>query len=450
LVHTASSITDADRATLFLIDPASGDLWSKVAEGAEVKEIRVPAGAGLVGWVAQHKKFLNIADAYEDERFNRAVDVKTGYRTRSILCAPMWSLKNKILGVVQVINKRVGVFNTDDEGLLRAFAHQVNVAVENFNLYRKIMANHKKMAIMLDIAGSLGHALDLETLVSKIVSKTTEALHCDSGSFFVFDHETEELWSMAARGMEVKEIRLPMRAGLAGAVACEGEVVNVADAYHDARFNPEFDYKIGYRTRSVLCVSVHDREGRVIGVTQAINKLQGVFDAEDVDLLRAISSQIGVVLENATLHASTLNMKNYLESVQESISNSILTLDSDYQVVTANGSALKLLPGAGECNPRPDIRNLLGHRNARVIEILETVYATRTNVVEYDVELCGDRADATVNVNVVPLTNSASVFQGLSSYWTMFPAKNVLRVHSVTICRLLLSSNCWMIRVDCH
>jgi len=204
-----------------------------------------------------------------------------------------------------------------------------------------------------------------------------------------------------------------MRAGLAGAVACEGEVVNVADAYHDARFNPEFDYKTGYKTRSVLCVPVHDREGRVIGVTQAINKLQGVFDAADVDLLRAISSQIGVALENATLHASTLDMKNYLESVQESISNSILTLDSDYQVVTANGSALKLLPGAGECNPRPDIRNLLGHRNARVIEILETVYATRTNVVEYDVELCGDRADATVNVNVVPLTNSASVFQGL-------------------------------------
>jgi len=162
-----------------------------VAEGAEVKEIRVPAGAGLVGWVAQHNKFLNIADAYEDERFNRAVDVKTGYRTRSILCAPMWSLKNKILGVVQVINKRVGVFNTDDEALLRAFAHQATVAVENFNLYRKMMTNHKKMAILLDIAGSLGHTLDLETLVSKIVSKTTKALHCDRGSFFVLDHETE-------------------------------------------------------------------------------------------------------------------------------------------------------------------------------------------------------------------------------------------------------------------
>jgi adenylate cyclase len=130
---------------------------------------------------------------------------------------------------------------------------------------------------------------------------------------------------MEARGIEVKDIRLPVSAGVAGAVASSGAIVNVADASKDARFNPEFDQKTGYRTRSVLCVPVHDREGSVIGVTQAINNLEGAFSAEDIELVRAISSQIGVALENAKLHASTLSMKNYLESVQENISNSILT-----------------------------------------------------------------------------------------------------------------------------
>ena len=413
LVHTASSITDADRATLFLIDPANGDLWSKVAEGAEVKEIRVPPGAGIVGWVASNRKILNIPEAYDDDRFNSEVDRKTGYRTRTILCAPMWSLKNDILGVVQVINKRVGVFNEDDEALLRAFAHQAAVAVENFNLYRRMMVNHKKMAIMLDIAGSIGETLDLGTLISQIVNKTAEALHCDRGSFFVVDHDAGELWSMEARGVEMKEIRLPMTAGLAGSVASTGDIVNIADAYKDARFNPEFDHKTGYRTRSVLCVPVHDRDGRVIGVTQAINKLNGVFDDEDIDLLRAISSQIGIALENAKLHASTLSMKNYLESVQESISNSILTLDADYHVVTANRSALQLFPEADPEQARPDIRDVLGAPNAELVKLLERVYQTRSDVAEYDIELVNHRGGATVNVSVVPLTDAESNFQGL-------------------------------------
>ena len=167
LVKTASSITDADRASLFLIDAVTGDLWSKVAQGAEVKEIRVPAGAGVVGWVAKHREMLNIPDAYQDERFNREVDKQTGYRTKTILCAPIWSLQNDVLGVVQVINKGSGAFNEEDEALLRAFAHQAAVAVENFNLYRKMMANHKRMAIMLDISNSISHTLDLNSLDPK-------------------------------------------------------------------------------------------------------------------------------------------------------------------------------------------------------------------------------------------------------------------------------------------
>ncbi len=415
LVKTASNITDAERATLFLIDARSGELWSKVAEGAEIKEIRVPAGAGIVGWVAEHKRMLNIPDAYQDERFNRAVDKHTGYRTRTILCAPMWSLRNEILGVVQVINKRSGIFNDDDEALLRAFAHQAAVAVENFNLYRKMMANHRKMAIMLDISVSLGHTLDLGSLIREIVRKTTEVLQCDRGSFFVVDEEADELWSMEARGSELKEIRFPMAAGLAGHVATTGEVLNIEDAYEDQRFNPDFDRKSGYRTRSVLCVPVFDRDGHLTGVTQAINKFDGAFSGEDIDLLRAIGSQIGVALDNAKLHASTVNMKNYLESVQQSISNAILTLDGDYRVITANNSAKRLFPRlVDKVALELDIRTLLGERNRPAIAVLQQVYESLRSASEYDIDLYGVAGPvATVNLNVQPLLDAENAFQGL-------------------------------------
>jgi CRP-like cAMP-binding protein len=86
VVTTASKVMNADRATLFLRDPSTGDLWSKVAEGENTREIRVPSGRGLVGWVAANGQLLNVPDAYQDERFNVEVDLRTGYRTRSILC----------------------------------------------------------------------------------------------------------------------------------------------------------------------------------------------------------------------------------------------------------------------------------------------------------------------------------------------------------------------------
>lgn len=414
LVRTASNITDADRASLFLIDAITGDLWSKVAQGAEVKEIRVPRGAGIVGWVAENKQILNIPDAYDDGRFNPAVDKKTGYRTRTILCAPMWSLRNEILGVVQVINKGTGIFNEDDEALLRAFAHQAAVAVENFNLYRKMMANHRKMAIMLDISASINHTLDLSTLIREIVTKTTDVLQCDRSSFFVLDHETKELWSMEAHGSDLKEIRLPSTAGLAGHAATTGEVVNITDAYQDERFKSDFDKKTGYRTRSVLCMPVFDREGRVAGVTQAINKLDGIFDEEDVDLLRAVSSQIGVSLENAKLHANTLQMKNYLERVQQSISNSILTLDPDFSVVTVNKAAIEMFPAAGGEEPERDIEKILGPGNQHLVDVMKQVHQSHQSIVEYDVDLHAAGAEtSTVNLNVLPLTDGEEEFQGL-------------------------------------
>lgn len=319
-----------------------------------------------------------------------------------------------MLGVVQVINKALGTFNEQDEGLLRAFAHQAAVAVENFNLYRKMTANHRKMAIMLDISSSIGHTLDLSILIRQIVSKITDVLQCDRSSFFVLDHSTQELWSMEAHGSDLKEIRFSSAAGLAGHTATTGEVVNIADAYHDERFNAEFDQITGYRTRSVLCMPVFDRDGLVVHVMQAINKLDGVFNDEDLELLRAVSSQIGVSLENAKLHAKTLQMRNYLERVQESISNGIITLDRDCVVVTANKAAVGMFLNAAGDEPRRSIEKILGPDNQSLIDLCERVQQSHTGVVEYDVRVHrpGDATNI-VNVNVLPLTDGDEAFQGL-------------------------------------
>jgi adenylate cyclase len=120
-----------------------------------------------------------------------------------------------------------------------------------------------------------------------------------------------------------------------------GEILNIRDAYQDARFNARIDQKSGFMTRTVLCMPLKNREGEIIGVTEVMNKQGGAFEQEDEDLLRALTAQIAFTLENAQLFERVAAMKNYLESVHESIASGILTLDDDYRIVTANRAALK-------------------------------------------------------------------------------------------------------------
>jgi CRP-like cAMP-binding protein len=105
VVHTASRVMGADRATLFLLDRSRNELWSMVAESEERRQIRVPADAGLAGWVVQHGEILHVPDAYADPRFNPEVDRRTGYRTHDLLCGPVRNLSGELIGVVQVINR---------------------------------------------------------------------------------------------------------------------------------------------------------------------------------------------------------------------------------------------------------------------------------------------------------------------------------------------------------
>jgi len=419
LVCTASRIMRADRASLFLVDATTGDLWSKVAEGEHNREIRIRAGEGIAGWVAQRGHLLNIPDAYADERFNKAVDLRTGFHTRSILCGPVRNLQGQIIGVIQVINKHNSagtaaqgvVFAHEDETMFKAFAHQAAIAVENFHLFQRLKANHEKMALMLDVATSVAQTLDLPQLIKEIVSKVKEILQCERASFFVYDRQTNELWSMEASGAEVKEIRFPASSGLAGHTARTGEVLNILDAYEDPRFNRDFDKKMNYRTRSVLCVPVQDRQERVTGVTQAINKIGGPFGSEDIAFLRAISSQISVAIDNAQLFARANAMKDYLENVQQSISNGILTLDETYRIVTANKAAGTLMGLTRQEDwLRQDLRQVLGAPNAALMELIERAYAVRhdapepTVAFDVDVELPRSKAKSSVvNVNILPL-----------------------------------------------
>ena len=126
-------LLDAERTTLFLIDAEGGELWSKVAqgEGARALDIRLPLGEGVAGHVARTGATVNVPDAYADPRFQPEIDRRTGYRTRTLLCAPMLDASGHPFAVAQLLNKRGGQpFDADDERRFAEFAAAVGVIVE--------------------------------------------------------------------------------------------------------------------------------------------------------------------------------------------------------------------------------------------------------------------------------------------------------------------------------
>ncbi|MEK7685818.1 MAG: GAF domain-containing protein [Verrucomicrobiota bacterium] len=139
IMLVTTQILEADRSTLFMHDPKTKQLWSQVAGGVGTKEIRFPDSAGIAGSVFTSGKTLNIPEAYQDARFNQAIDRATGYRTRSILCMPVVNKAGRALGVTQVLNKKSGPFTAEDERRLKAFTAQAAIALENAQLFEDVM-----------------------------------------------------------------------------------------------------------------------------------------------------------------------------------------------------------------------------------------------------------------------------------------------------------------------
>jgi adenylate cyclase len=414
IVATASKVMDAERASLFLKDNYTGELWSLVAEGLKSREIRIPVGMGVAGWVALHDTTVNIADAYKDERFDSSFDRKMGYRTRNILCGPLKNLQGELVGVIQVINKRGGAFESKDEALFKAFAYQTAIAVENLELYHKLLSDHEKIAILFDVSTSVARTLDLDKLFVEIVDKISKALDAERSSLFLVDRQTGELWSKVAQQSELTEIRFPIAHGLAGHVTRTGEILNIRDAYQDARFLPIVDKRTGFKTRTILCAPIINRKGDTIGVTEAINKQEGVFDREDEHLIRALSSQIAVALENAQLYEGTVDMKNYLASVQDSITNGIVALDDKGRVVTLNKAAEAFFRIDAAKNGVNRFADIMGSDNQDLVHAIEKVYDTNHAVVDYDVPLVMPWGkEHVVNINFVPLVGHSGERQGV-------------------------------------
>ncbi|MCH7521944.1 MAG: GAF domain-containing protein, partial [Candidatus Marinimicrobia bacterium] len=343
LVSIITNTLGAERATIFLNDHETGELYSRVAQGSFMREIRIMNTRGIAGWVFTHEEGAIVHDAYRDKRFFKNVDMRTGYRTKSILCAVFRDAAGKKIGVSQVLNKIDGRFTEQDLDLLMMITQQAAIAIQNHLILEEVDKVRKQELDFLDVVSQISSELELEPLLQKIISTVTSMLNAERSSLFINDEKTDELYTIVGEGLGANEIRFPNHLGIAGHVFQTGEVLNIPHAYADLRFNPAFDKQTGFFTRSMLCIPVTNKAGKTIGVSQVLNKHGGAFTQEDEARLAAFTSQISIGIENATLFKNVQQLMNYTESMLHSMTNGVITFNDEHKVATCNPAGLRIM-----------------------------------------------------------------------------------------------------------
>ncbi len=180
---------------------------------------------------------------------------------------------------------------------------------------------------LVEASHSLHSTLDQDELLKIILATAQAAIDCERGTVYLLSTDGKEIWSRVVAGTEQLMIRLPLGRGIAGAVAQTGETIRIDDAYADPRFDPSTDKRSGFRTRSILCAPIKNRTGMVVGVFQLLNHRDTPFGQADVEYLDALSVHAALAIENARLHASSLEKER-----------------QDREILAAQGIQRALLP----------------------------------------------------------------------------------------------------------
>ncbi len=380
-------LLNADRTTIYLLDEEKNELWSIVAkdERGNNLELRFPATMGIAGESATFKKTINIPfDFYNDPRaeFAKQKDQETGYRTFTMLVLPLLDKDDKIVAVVQLINKLkrdcdprapfeetidLTGFTQNDHALFDEFAPSIRLILESSRSFYKATQRQRAASALMKATKALSQSsLDLEETLKRVMDEAKELMQADRSTLWLLDEEKGELWTKIPIQGVLKEMRIARDAGFAGQVAETGEPVIIPfDLYEheNADTAKKTDEKTGYRTCSMLCMPVFNADNQLIGVTQLINKKRqgdypdynpvdwpnapdcwkASFNRNDMEFMKAFNIQAGVALQNAKLFNTVKQQEKMQRDILRSLSNSVLSTDRDGRIIAANDSALKLL-----------------------------------------------------------------------------------------------------------
>ncbi len=295
----ATTLLDAERATLYVVDAARGEIWSRAVTQGEFRELRIPLdGAGLAATVAREGHALRIDHPYDDPRFDPSVDARTGFRTRSLLVVPIDSRAHERLGVLQVVNQRSGAFDERHEAIGEGLAASAGVALEYVRLTTELAAERLRE---VRIAEETRHRLarDLHDGVAQTLASTAMGIElAQRRARSDLPGALDELTRLREKVLEaqrgLRELLFELRPvileeqGLASAVesliertnGTGGTRVVARDVRLETRFSPEVEASTFHVVReaisnaiktghaAMVCVDLAEKDGMLVAAVE--------------------------------------------------------------------------------------------------------------------------------------------------------------------------------------
>ena len=301
-------VVEAEAGTIYLREDSADEIVFRVVRGFHSEGLcgkTLAVGEGIAGWVVETGQPYVSTRVEEDPRWKKEYSELIDLDTREILCVPLRS-GEETFGAIEVINKKDNrLFAKEDLENLSSLANQVSIVIQNARLLLESNRSMQQHAELIEISAILNSSLDPLVVRKNAMEAATRLMGAEVGSLLILDPENEELYfevALGEKGDEVKKIRLKLGEGIAGWVAEHGEPVVVPDVSKDPRHFRGADQKSAFQTRDMICVPVKVK-GRTIGVLQAINKIDGSFTSEDLEMFTSLANQVAIAIDNANLYS---------------------------------------------------------------------------------------------------------------------------------------------------
>lgn len=303
LMSEVRNLLGTEGVEVLLHDLKKDELGVVAAEGAGLERMigqRMPATAGVAGWVFRERHALLVNDVLSDLRYSDRFYEQAQITLRSLLAVPL-IFKGALIGVLATINKVGGVFSRDDLQILAAIANAAAVAIENARLYATEQRRRRQLEAVRAVSAEITRELDLSKVLQLITTHTEALIGSSSGTVWLWD-ETEQVLipqNWLSRGEWIRDHRLRLGEGVAGIVAQHREGMIVNEYQHWPQALPFVLERGGITAILAEPLLYHDR---LLGVLAVDNEgTDRTFTADDGDLLALFASHAAIAIQNARL-----------------------------------------------------------------------------------------------------------------------------------------------------
>jgi len=358
VLFAALNNVGGERGTIIVMDDNGRAIDSAIAYGNQLREsttlqLRETVERGLAGWVVRQRQSVLVPDTSKDSRWlRREDDAIDRSGAKSAICAPLMA-REKVVGVMTIVHSVPKAYNDEHLELMQAIADQAGIAVLNARLFSESQRQARVMTVLAEGAANLSMSVKMDDIFESILAQTKQALQVEIAALALVDGD--EVVFRAASGPRSEGLilrRTKIGDGISGLVVREGRGVVIPAVVSDTLLSGAEKIP-GVHVRALACAPIHV-QGKVIGVIEAFNPNNKIFDPDSLLVLTGLGSLAGTAIQNGELFQSLdLARKRYLDLFDDSIDPIVIT-DLEGKILEANLQAARF-----SGHPVDDLRRFL-------------------------------------------------------------------------------------------